>query len=152
LKLLSVYAVPAPQERVYAALIDPAILQKCIPGCEALTLAGEDRYEARVKIGIAGLKGTYTGHAELLDKQPPIGFTLAVGGKGAPGFVRSTAKITLATLEGTTRIICDADVEVGGLLAAVGSRLVEAAARTQMDDFFRRVGRELAGPAPETSA
>ncbi len=143
MKLLATYAVPAVPDRVYGALVDPTILQRCIPGCESLTLAGDDRYEARVKIGIGGLKGTYTGHAELRDKQPPTGFTLAVGGKGSPGFVRATTKITLTEAGGATRIACDADVQVGGLLAAVGSRLVEAAARTQMDEFFRRLGAEL---------
>jgi len=143
MKILATYAIATPPDRVYAALVDPTILQRCIPGCESLTLVGVDRYEARVKIGVAGLKGTYSGHAELRDQQPPDGFTLAVDGKGSPGFVRASAKIALSSTGKDTRIDCDADVQVGGLIAAVGSRLVEAAARKQMDDFFGRLGQEL---------
>jgi carbon monoxide dehydrogenase subunit G len=143
MKIRATYVVAAPPDRVYAALVDPVVLQRCIPGCESLTLVGEDRYEARVKIGVAGLKGAYTGHAELRDKQPPTAFTLAVDGKGSPGFVRATARVALAAADSGTGIECQADVQVGGLIAAVGSRLIEAAARKQMDEFFRRLEVEV---------
>ena len=93
MKLTADYTLDAVPDRVYAALVDASILQRCLPGCEVLTPVGDDRYEAQVKIGVAGLKGTYTGRAELRDKHPPDGFTLAVDGKGAPGFVRSTARV-----------------------------------------------------------
>ena len=145
MKLTAGYTIAAAPDRVYAALIDPAVLQRCIPGCEMLTATGDDRYDARVKIGVAGLKGTYSGHAELRDKQAPHAFTLAVEGKGSPGFVRATARIALSPVPGGTRVDCEADVQVGGLIAAVGSRLIEAASRKQMDDFFRQLSTEFAG-------
>jgi len=142
-KIASHYLLDAPPERVYAALTDPAILARAIPGCEELTPDGEDRYRARVKIGLAGLKGVYAGTAELRDRNPPDSFTLVVDGKGAPGFVRISAKIACTAADTGTRVDCDADVQVGGLIAAIGSRLVEAAARQQMDLFFRRLAQEL---------
>src|SRR5216684_7035638 len=122
--------IPAPPARVFAALVDPGVLQRCIPGCESLTAAGPDAYEATLKIGVAGLKGTYTGKAAIRDRRPPESLTLGFEGKGGPGFVRGSAAITLsAEGEGSaTRVACEADVQVGGLIAAVGSRLVEAAA------------------------
>ena len=144
MKLTGSYTVAAPPERVFAALIDPAVLQRTLPGCEALTKVGDDQYDACVKIGVAGLKGTYTGRAEIRDRQPPQSFTLLVDGKGSPGFVRSTARIALSAVDEGTRVECDADVQVGGLIAAVGSRLVEAAGRKQMDDFFRQLAADLA--------
>ena len=136
--------VPAPRERVFAALIDPAVLQRASPGCEAFVATGADEYEATLKIGVAGLKGTYTGKARIRDKQPPESLSLSFEGKGGPGFVRGTSNIRLSTEDSGTRIGCDADVQVGGLIAAVGSRLVEAAAKKVADDFFRQLAQELA--------
>lgn len=147
MKLAVRHSVTAPPARVYAALTDPVVLQRCIPGCEELSADGEHRYRARVKIGVASLKGVYTGHAELRDQNPPYSFTLVVDGKGGPGFVRATASIVCAADDAGTAVECNADVQVGGIIAAVGSRLVEAVARQQMDAFFRQLGIEV-NPAP----
>jgi uncharacterized protein len=92
---------------------------------------------------VAGLKGTYTGTAEIRDKQPPDSLRLSFAGKGGPGFVRGSAAVRLAADGAATRIACDVDVQVGGLIAAVGSRLVEAAARKLADDFFANLAREI---------
>jgi carbon monoxide dehydrogenase subunit G len=135
--------VSAPRDRVFAALVDPDVLRRSIPGCEELTAIGEDAYEARLKIGVAGLKGTYSGRAELREKRAPESLTLAFSGKGGPGFVQGTAAIQLAEEDAATRVTCDADVQVGGLIAAVGSRLIEATARKLADDFFRRLTDQI---------
>ena len=143
MKLTLSSVVQAPRERVFAALVDPAILQKCIPGCESLVETGPDTYEATLKIGVAGLKGTYKGKASIRDKRPPEALTLAFEGKGGPGFVRGSAAIALSDNGGTTNVACEADVQVGGLIAAVGSRLVEATAKKLADDFFRQLSTAL---------
>jgi carbon monoxide dehydrogenase subunit G len=143
LKIAVSSVVPAPPLRVFDALIDPEMLRRCIPGCESLIAAGEDVYEATLKIGVAGLKGTYGGKAAIREKQPPDSLTLAFEGKGGPGFVRGSAAIRLTPEGAGTRVNCEADVQVGGLIAAVGSRLVEAASRKLADDFFRQLSVEL---------
>jgi hypothetical protein len=135
--------IPADRARVFAAFTDPAILQRAIPGCESLTETGPDAYEATLKIGIAALKGTYTGKAAIRDRHPPDSLTLTFEGKGTPGFVRGSAAIALADAEEGTRVDAVADVQVGGLIAAVGSRLIEATARKLADDFFRQVSQQL---------
>jgi carbon monoxide dehydrogenase subunit G len=135
--------VPADRVRVYAALVDPAILQQVIPGCESLTPIGPDSYDATMKVGVAGLKGSYKGKASILEQHPPEALTLAFEGKGGPGFLRGVAAIALAPEGAGTRVTSDADVQVGGLIAAVGSRLVEAAARKMADDFFARLSERL---------
>lgn len=146
MKLTLSSLVAAPQERVFAALVDPAILQRCIPGCESLVEVGPDVFEATLKIGIAGLKGTYKGKATIRDRQPSTSLTLSFEGKGGPGFVRGTAAIGLSTENAATRVASDAEVQVGGLIAAVGSRLVEAASRKLGDEFFRELGVQLSSP------
>jgi carbon monoxide dehydrogenase subunit G len=146
MKLAAAYTLAVPPEKVFSALTDPAVLEKCIEGCERLQRTGEDSYDAHLKIGIAGLKGSYTGKVQLKDKKPPESFTLVMEGKGVPGFVRGTAAIRLSASGGGTELRCESDAQVGGLIAAVGSRLIEAAARRMMDDFFRKFAAQI-GPA-----
>lgn len=105
---------------------------------------GDDSYEAHLKVGFAGLKGSYRGHARLEDRRTPESYTLTVDGKGAPGFVRAVSKMEFAEKGETTEVVCDADVQIGGVIAAVASRLVDAAARKLADDFFRALSGELA--------
>jgi carbon monoxide dehydrogenase subunit G len=148
MKLAGTYDVTATRDRVFLALTDPEVLQHCIPGCESLTPSGEHSYKARLKVGIAGLKGTYDGTARLENLSPPDSYTLVVEGRGAPGFVRGRADVQLADEPAAvTRITCAADVHVGGVIASVGSRVVDAAARKMMDDFFRAFGERVGRPA-----
>jgi carbon monoxide dehydrogenase subunit G len=135
--------LPVERGRAFAALVDPEILRRSIPGCEELTATGADTYAARLKIGLAGLKGTYNGSAAIRDKHPPERLTLTFDGRGAPGFVRGSAAITLTDTADGTAIGGEADVQVGGLIAAVGSRLVEAAGKKLADDFFRKLAEQL---------
>ena len=141
--LRATYRLPAPPERAYAALVDPSVLQRCIDGAEQLVRTGDDEYDVHLKIGLGALKGSYIGKVRLSDAHPPERFTLHVEGKGAPGFVRGRAEIHLAPGDGGTDATCDADGQVGGLMAAVGSRLIEATARKLMDRFFERLGAEV---------
>ena len=135
--------LPAPRDRVFAALVDPDVLRRAIPGCETLTATAADEYAATLKVGVAGLKGSYTGKAAVRAKQPPDSLTLTFEGKGAPGFVRGSAALRLSTEGDATRVTSEADVMCGGLIASVGSRLIEAAAKKLSEDFFRQLGREL---------
>ena len=144
MKLALKSRLPAERARVFAALVDPAVLCRCIPGCEELSATGEDTFAIRLRVGVAGLKGNYAGTAAIRDKQPPERLTLTFEGKGGPGFVRGTAAIALTAVEGATDVACEADVQVGGLIAAVGSRLIEAASKKLADDFFRQLGNEMA--------
>ena len=146
--LNGVYRMPAPRERVFAALVDPGVLQRCIEGAEPLVAISEDEYEVRLRIGVAAIKGSYAGKVRIADKQPPEQFTLHVEGKGTPGFVRGSARIQLAETDAATDVACAAEGQVGGLLVAVGSRLIEAPARKMMDGFFQRLRAEIEkGPA-----
>jgi len=139
----SSFDIAQPPDRVFAALVDPAVLQRCIPGCEELRAIGPDAYEARLRVGVAGLKGTYSGRAELRDKRAPESFTLSFDGKGGPGFVRGTANVRLTAAGSGTHVTSNADIQVGGLIAAVGSRLVDAAARKLAADFFHQLAMEI---------
>ena len=143
MKLSATYPLEAPREKVFAAITDPAVLQSVIDGCEKMIKTSEDNYDAHLKIGLGGIKGTYIGKIQLKDKHPPESYTLVIEGKGAPGFVKGTARVQLADKGSQTELRCEADAQVGGLIAAIGSRLIEATAKKMMDDFFRKFGEHV---------
>ena len=144
MKLSASYPINAARDKVFGAITDPGVLQRCIEGCEKITRIADDSYEALLKIGVAGLKGTYTGKVEIKDQKPPESYLLVMEGKGAPGFVKGMAKVQLIEQGSQTELHCEADVQVGGMIAAIGSRLIQAAAKRMMDEFFRKFAEELA--------
>ena len=138
MKLSATYSIAATREKVFRALNDPTVLQRVIDGCENMVQTGPNTYDAHLKIGIAGLKGSYVGKVQILDAKPPESYTLVIEGKGGPGFVKGTARVQLTAQEAATELRCEADAQVGGLIAAIGSRLIEVTAKKMMDDFFRK--------------
>lgn len=135
-ELSGTYVIPAARDIVYGALRDAGVLRRCIEGCEQLTETEPGVYDAQLRFGLGAIRGRYTGRARVLDDRPPESLTLAVEGKGPGGHVRGEARIQLTDTNGDTTIVCHATGDAGGALAAVGSRLVEAAAARLMERFF----------------
>src|SRR5262245_44131447 len=102
MKLTGSYTISVPREKVFAAITAPAVLQRCIDGCEKMVKTTEDSYDAHLRIGVAGLKGNYTGKVQMKDQKPPESYTLILEGKGGPGFVKGTAQIRLSEQGGQT--------------------------------------------------
>jgi carbon monoxide dehydrogenase subunit G len=149
-KITGSYTVDAPRDAFYAALQDPAVLARTLPGCESLEVLGEDAYAATVTAGVASIKGTYTGKVQLRDKQPPESYRLTAEGAGAPGTIRADAEVRLETDGDTTIVHYDADAVVGGMIGGVGQRMIAGAARRTAGEFFTAVANDvLHGPAPE---
>jgi len=143
MKLEGSYEVKAPRQKVWDAFLDPETLRKAIPGCEKLELMGPDEYKATLKIGVAAVKGTFEGKVRLLDKKPTESYRLSADGSGGPGFVRSDTLISLTDIEGGTRVAYSADVQVGGLIAGVGQRMLGGVSKMMADQFFNRMGELL---------
>ena len=143
MKLEGSYDVPAPRQKVWDAFLDPATLQQAIPGCEKLEALGNDEYKATLKIGVGGVKGTFEGKVRLADKKPPESYRLAAEGSGGPGFVRADTVITLTEADGGTRVAYSADVQVGGLIASVGQRMLGGVSKMMADKFFGKMGELL---------
>ena len=143
MKIQATHIYKVSPEKVFTALVDPVVLQKCIEGCERMDKTGEDSYDAKLRIGVAGIKGNYTGKVRIAEKNPPESFILQAEGNGAPGWVRGSAKIRLVANAEGSELQCDAEGQVGGLIAAVGSRLVEAAGKKMLQDFLRKLGEQV---------
>ena len=136
----------APVEAVYAALRDPRVLVRTIPGCERLEQTGEDAYQMTVTAGVASIRGTYAGDVRLTDQQAPHRFVLRASGSGAPGTVSAEVSVELASGEhGTTVLAYDADAVVGGMVGGVGQRLLSGVARKTAGEFFAAVDGVLNG-------
>jgi len=136
--------VPAARQTVWEAFLDPAKLKKAIPGCEKLEAVAPDEYKATMKVGIGGVKGTFEGKVKITEKKPPESYKLAVEGTGGPGFVRGETVITLSDAEGGgTRVAYSADVQVGGLIASVGQRMLGGVAKMMADKFFGKMSELL---------
>jgi carbon monoxide dehydrogenase subunit G len=138
--------ISAPRDRVWSAFLDPAVIAKAIPGCEELVGIGPDEYKAIMKIGVGPVKGTFDGKVRLLEQDPPHRYRMAVEGNGAPGFVRGDATIELSETAGGTHVTCSGDVQVGGLIASVGQRLLGGVSRMMLDQFFSRMNELLTTP------
>jgi len=143
MKLSGTYEINARRDKVFAAITDPNVLQLCIEGCEKMVKTSENSYDAHLKLGVAGIKGNYVGKVQLQDVKPPESYTLVMEGKGAPGFVKGTARITLVDKGEKTELRYEADAQVGGMIAAIGSRLIEAVAKKMADDFFKKFAQRL---------
>jgi carbon monoxide dehydrogenase subunit G len=137
----------APRDRVWAALTDPAVLARATPGCERLDPVGPDEFEATLSVGVAAVKGVYQGKLVMLDKKPLESYTLRVEGSGRPGFVKGEGRLTMAEENGGTRVTIKGEAQVGGVIAAVGQRLLGAASRMLMEQFFSALEAEI-GKAP----
>ncbi|MET7327766.1 carbon monoxide dehydrogenase subunit G [Nonomuraea sp. NPDC005650] len=137
------------RDQVWAALQDPAVLVRTIPGCERLEETGPDTYRMTVNAGVASIKGVYQGEVALADPLAPESFTLKARGQGAPGTVDATVLVRLSEVEGGTRVDYDADAMIGGMIGGVGQRMLGSVARRTAGEFFSAVEDHLRGaPAP----
>jgi carbon monoxide dehydrogenase subunit G len=138
--------LPADQASAWAALTDVEVLKNCIPGCETFTALDGNRYEVAMTAAIGPVKSRFKGTLEMADIDAPNRYTLKFDGSGgAAGFARGEAKVELTPMGAReTRLGYLANAHVGGKLAQVGSRLVDAAAGATADKFFEAFGAQLA--------
>jgi len=130
------YTFNAPPERVWDFLMDPTVIASCIPGCERLEPDGNDRYRARLHVGLSAITGTYDGTVAIADKMPHSSYRLTVEGQGKPGFVKGNATISLRAEGATTVVDIGGTVQTGGPIARLGQRLIGNVSKMMQDRFF----------------
>jgi uncharacterized protein len=144
-KLSGSQTLSAPPEKVWDAITDTEVLARCLPGTERLEPAGPDRYKAVVGFALAAISGKYNGTLEFADKKQPTSLTLKIEGKGTPGFMKGEGRLKLAPVDGgkKTELRYEGDAQVGGMIAAVGQRMIDVAARKIVSQFFEKFSSEL---------
>lgn len=139
--------IPMTRERVWAGLMDPQILKAAIPGCESVTDEGEGRMSVVVVAAIGPVKARFKGQLQMLDLQAPERYTLSFEGHGGmAGFAKGQAEVVLQAEAEGTRMVYQAQADIGGRLAQIGSRLVDAAAAHMSAQFFERLVEVMQAP------
>ena len=142
------HRIEASREAVWAALNDPDILRQCIPGCEEVVRQSDTEMTAKVVAKVGPVSAKFAGKVTLSDLDPPNGYTITgEGSGGAAGFGKGGATVALSDDGGATLLTYTAKAQVGGKLAQIGSRLVDATARKMAEEFFARFTK-IVGPAP----
>ncbi len=140
------YRIPAPRAKVWAALNDPVVLRESIPGCQSLEKISDTEMVATVKSKVGPVSATFTGSVTLSNLDPPNGYTITGEGKGGvAGFAKGGADVALADDDGMTLLTYTAKGQVGGKLAQIGARLVDATAKQMADQFFAAFADKVGG-------
>ncbi|HEY3634738.1 MAG TPA: carbon monoxide dehydrogenase subunit G [Caldimonas sp.] len=142
--------IPATVDETWAALNDPETLKACVAGCESLEKVADDAFVAVVALKIGPVSARFKGNLKLTNVEPPTRYTINFDGQGGvAGFGRGSADVALTRLDAaSTRLAYTARATVGGKMAQIGSRLIDATATKITDDFFRAFEAQLQARVP----
>jgi carbon monoxide dehydrogenase subunit G len=131
------YDLPQKKEVVWKALNDPAILEKCIPGCETLEKISDNEFQATVKLKIGPVSARFKGKVKLENIDAPNGYTIVGEGEGGvAGFAKGQASVALADEGEGCKLSYKAEAATGGKIAQLGQRLIAGSAKKTADQFF----------------
>jgi carbon monoxide dehydrogenase subunit G len=138
-KISGSYVLPLPPAEAYKKLQDPEVLAAAMPGCESLEKIGDNEYRMKMKMALASLSGNFDGKVQITSSVPPESFKLMVEGTGKVGFMKGEGLLKFTAKDGGTEVSYEGDVQVGGTIAAVGNRLIDATAKMMIKRFFDKV-------------
>ena len=144
MKINGTYRFDATPERVWAALLDPAVVSDCIPGVQKFTPVSPDNYEIEVGVKVGVFSGSFNGTLEISEKDALSSYRMRVKGAGPMTYLTGEAVVSLTPEGDATSVTFDGDVTVTGALVRVGQRFMSSAAQSQFDRFFERM-REKVG-------
>ena len=141
------------QQQAWDALNDPAVLKTCIPGCDKVEASGENQYTIGMALKIGPVSAKFSGKITLGEINPPASYKLTFEGQGGPaGFGKGSAVVKLTPNEGGCELSYTVHASVGGKIAQLGQRLIDGAAKSMAEDFFRRFDEEMQRQHPESYA
>ncbi|MBS0444408.1 MAG: carbon monoxide dehydrogenase subunit G [Proteobacteria bacterium] len=145
--------IPASVEQTWAALNDPEVLKACIAGCESMERTGDNAYTALVAVKVGPVSARFKGNLQMTNVQPPTRYTINFDGQGGvAGFGKGSADVALESQGAETLLKYAAKAQVGGKLAQIGSRLIDAAAAKITEDFFKAFEGRLQASVPVPAA
>jgi carbon monoxide dehydrogenase subunit G len=142
MKLEGTQKIRAPRAALWQLLIDPQVLRRCVPGCEALESNADGSYRLTLKAGIGSIRGVYQGTIRLEDQREPEHYRMIVDGKGSTGFVKGAGTLDLIEEGDETMVNYAGDVNVGGTIASVGARMIQTSAKIMVGQFFTALEAE----------
>ena len=136
MKVQGEQSLPLEPAAAWDLLLDADTLAQAMPGCESLVPVGPDEYEMKMKLAVSSIQGLFSGKIRIEDKNPPHGYRLRVEGQGKLGHLRGTGLLSLSPDAEGTRLAYSGDVQVGGLLASVGERMLDMTTKMLIKRFF----------------
>ena len=153
MEITGIQTIPAPRDVVWAALNNPEVLKKCLPGCESVEATTPEEFKVVVVTAIGPLRARFNGVLRMSEINAPESCVMVFEGQGgAVGFAKGSATVTLNTVAEGTELNYAAKAQIGGKLAQVGSRLIDSVAKKMSDDFFKAFRKQLAPPDEVTAA
>jgi len=144
------------QQQAWEALNDPETLKKCIPGCDKFELTGDNAYAVALAVKVGPVSAKFQGKVQLSEIMPPDGYRLSFEGQGGvAGFAKGSSGVILKPAEDGCDLDYTVQAQVGGKIAQLGQRLIDGAAKSTADDFFKRFEQEMQlryGPPPDDTA
>ena len=141
------------QQQAWGALNDPEVLKKCIPGCDKFESTGENQYAVGMSVKVGPVSAKFTGKVTLAEIQPPASYKLAFEGQGGvAGFGKGSSSVGLTPNAGGCELAYTVQAQVGGKIAQLGQRLIDGAAKSMADDFFKRFDEEMQARYPSAAA
>ena len=139
--------IPAPRQKVWDALNDTEVLRSCIPGCETLERLSDTAMKATAAVKIGPISARFSGNIALSDMDPPNSYRISGEGQGGvAGFAKGGANVRLSDDGPFTVLAYDVKAQVGGKIAQLGARLIDATSKQMADMFFDRFTAEVSGP------
>jgi len=133
-----------PREEVWAMFYDPNVLASALPGTQSLNLVDNNTYEGAMFVRVGPVSGAFTGKLVISDDVPPQSCTLTVDGKGAPGFAKGVGHVKFADMgDGKTHMTYDGEVQIGGMLASVGQRMLDSVSKSMIKTAFESLDKAL---------
>ena len=146
MKVEGTFTIDAERAHVWDMLMSPETLAGCIPGCEGFEPVDADTYKIAMRVGIASVRGNYSGSVTIADRQEQVSYKMVVQGRGRGGSVRGEGVLTLADdADGGTLVSVEGDAQVTGVIARVGQRLMGNASRMLMNQFFNCLKSKIEG-------
>ena len=138
MKLIGSYKLNVKKEIVWQALNNPDILKQCIPGCESFVKESSTIFSASATNQIGPMNATFSGKISLSNIKENESYIISGEGQSAVGFANGNADVKLAEENGLTTLSYKVNVNVGGKVAQLGSRLIDGVAKKMSDYFFGR--------------
>jgi carbon monoxide dehydrogenase subunit G len=148
MEMLGNRQLPITQQQAWEALNDPETLKKCIPGCDKFEPTGDNEYTVALAVKIGPVSAKFNGKVKLAEIMPPDSYRLSFEGQGGvAGFAKGSSSVSLKPAAHSESPACELDytvqAQVGGKIAQLGQRLIDGAAKSTADDFFKRFEAEM---------
>jgi carbon monoxide dehydrogenase subunit G len=144
MKLEGEYIFDGPRKEVWEIVRDPEVLASALPGTQSLEQVSENEYAGKMHVRIGPVAGVFAGKIVVSDEVPPESYTLAVEGRGAPGFANGTGHVQLSEQEdGKTLMQYEGEMQVGGRIAGVGQRLIDTASKSMISQGLESLNNAL---------